>query len=337
MGIHPQTAALMLKEHHYRPISGDLLTIGRQSVLLTQKAAERLIKAEGVALRPECKIEIDHSTVWGVPDTVNDRSFFSMFSDATLRALDVSDYEGADIVHDLNKPLPEKLNGIADFIFNGSVLDDLFDPALALRSLTAMLRPGGRIMQMESGSQHGGAFLAYSAEWFWDYYAINNFADCKVFLVAHQKHEFQKWTIWEWQPFFPDGEGLHYSEQRPNRTGEIRICVIAEKGPNSTADRTPIRANYRRLHNDKTEQIYVDAFKTFAASPRHYRFGNSAGPTIKFRALRAARMFVEGLGVRFINEGHGYRIRRADTLTVGCSEGASLIFATKSDTATTLP
>jgi hypothetical protein len=318
MGIHPQTAALMLKEHRYRPITGDLLTIGRQSVLLTQKAAERLIKAEGVALRPERQTEIDHSTVWGVPNTVNDRSFFSMFSDATVRALDASDYEGADIIHDLNKPLPTQHNDIADFIFNGSVLDDLFDPALAIRSLTAMLRPGGRIMHMESGSQHGGAFLAYSAEWFWDYYALNNFADCRVFLVAHQKHEFQKWTIWEWQPFFQEGDkGLHYSELRPNRTGEIRIAVIAEKGPHSTADRIPIRANYRRLHKDKTDQIYVDAFHAYSASPRRYQFNNSAGPSVKFRLLRAARMFVEGFGFQFINEGHGYKMRRASALARG--------------------
>ncbi len=89
-----------------------------------------------------------------------------MFCDADVIALDVSDYEGAEIIHDLNTPLPNKYRSVADFIFNGSCLDNLFDPAMAIKSMSKMLRPGGRVMHVEHGSPIQGAFLCYSPEFF---------------------------------------------------------------------------------------------------------------------------------------------------------------------------
>ena len=35
MAIFPQTAKFILQEHKHRPIEGDIVLIGRQSVLLT--------------------------------------------------------------------------------------------------------------------------------------------------------------------------------------------------------------------------------------------------------------------------------------------------------------
>jgi 2-polyprenyl-3-methyl-5-hydroxy-6-metoxy-1,4-benzoquinol methylase len=63
-----------------------------------------------------------------------------------VKAVDVSPYEGAEVIHDLNQPLPDRLRGTADFIVDGSVLDNVFDPATGLRNLTEMLRPGGRLL-----------------------------------------------------------------------------------------------------------------------------------------------------------------------------------------------
>jgi hypothetical protein len=106
-----------------------------------------------------------------------------MFSPGRVMALDVSDYEQAEIVFDLNETLPAKYHRIADFIFNGSCLDNLFDPATAIKSLSKMLRPGARVMHLEHGTAIQSAFLCYSPEWFFDFYAINNYADCQSLSV----------------------------------------------------------------------------------------------------------------------------------------------------------
>jgi hypothetical protein len=94
MAIFPQTAAMILKEHKHRPIAGDVLLIGRQTVLLTVDSARALIAREGVKMKNGFLTEIDRSTVGAEQARyITDRSFFSMFSDAKVMALDVSDYE----------------------------------------------------------------------------------------------------------------------------------------------------------------------------------------------------------------------------------------------------
>src|SRR5689334_2660568 len=181
MSIFPQMASIILKEHKFRPIHGDVLLIGRQTVLLTPEKALELMHREGVTPRNGYSLEIDKSTVGSEQAPyITDRSFFSLFSDAKVLALDVSAYEDAEIVHDLNLPLPREYAHIADFIFNGSCLDNLFDPATAIKSISRMLRPNGRVIHLEHGSPVQGAFLCYSPEWFFDFYAVNNYSDCQT-------------------------------------------------------------------------------------------------------------------------------------------------------------
>jgi hypothetical protein len=67
----------------------------------------------------------------------------------TFHALDVTDYEGADIVLDLGEPIPEKYCGNYDFIYNGSCLDNMFNPGVALMNLS---KPQGRIINIEAAS-----------------------------------------------------------------------------------------------------------------------------------------------------------------------------------------
>src|SRR5580658_8091288 len=104
MGIPSQVARLILREHLFRPITGKLLSIGRQTVHLTPRQAKTLVEAElGIRLDVDpLDLEIDTSTR-GARDRglISDRAFFSLFSDATYHCLDQSDYENADIVFDL--------------------------------------------------------------------------------------------------------------------------------------------------------------------------------------------------------------------------------------------
>src|ERR1700688_2793850 len=185
MSILPQIACFLLKEHRYRPIEGDVLLIGRQTVMLTERDAVRMLERESVPLRKDYSSEIDEATATNrKPGFITDRAFFSMFSNAKIMALDVSAYEGAEIVHDLNAPLPDRYRGVADFILNGSCMDNLFDPASAIKSMSKMLRPGGRVFHFEHGTPVNNAMLCYSPEWFFGFYAINDYADCQIFVCS---------------------------------------------------------------------------------------------------------------------------------------------------------
>lgn len=269
--IFPQTATFILREHKHRPIRGELLLIGRQTVALTIDAALELIEAAGVQPNKTFTTEIDRQTV-GLDgrEFITDRCFFSMFTSANVRALDVSAYEGAEIIHDLNAPAPPELHGIADFIFNGSCLDNLFDPATAVKALSKMLRPGGRIIHVEHGTAISGAYLCYSPEWFFDFYAVNDYQDCQLLFCTFPDGLHGDWYLFRWLPYV-ENDGKLQTSRTSLAVGDFVDLVIAEKGSASSDDRVPIQAHYRTMHDGDAERPdpYREKFLQFEASPRN--------------------------------------------------------------------
>lgn len=208
MAISPDVLALIRAEHERAPVTGDVVTIGRQSM----------------------------------DDGTTDRQLFDELGAATLMAMDVSDYEGATIIHDLNKPLPVALHNICDFLFDGSCLDNLFDPANALRSFAKMLRPGGRMMLVEHGTAIQGALICFSPEWFYDFFAANSYELHGITLLPFPAG---RWEPKQWVPY--EG-GKPVTASPGTEIGDFYTVVIAEKRAESTDNRALIQAQYRVLH-----------------------------------------------------------------------------------------
>ncbi len=284
MAILPQNAAMLLKEHKHRPITGDVLLIGRQTVFLTENEALDSVREEGIEVRPNFLHEADHSTVFRRSDFITDRSFFSMFSDAKVTALDVSHYEDPEVVHDLNVLLPDKYVGIADFIFDGGCLDNLFDPAMAIKSMSRMLRPGGRIMHVAAGSALPGALVSYSPEWFFDFYALNDYRDFQTYICAFKQFPAQRWDVYRWRAFYDRAGKLETTLLEPVARDFVTV-TIAEKGEASTDDRTPIQGQYREHQSDPTTSIYFQKDRQFTESSRSWTFDQPAIPLPDFKLL----------------------------------------------------
>jgi SAM-dependent methyltransferase len=204
--------------------------------------------------------------------------------DATVISLDLSSYEGAEVVHDLNEPLPPKLHDIADFIINGSCLDNLFDPATAIKSLSKMLRPGGRMLSFELGTQAHGAFVMYSPEWFFGFYAANNYDGCRIYIAHFDEDLHDDYDIYLWAPFIEKDGEIHPS---PNRVedGDYFIYALGIKGQNSTNDRTPIQGFYRMMQSRAANAHYVERAQHFEASHPTISIRERPGLPIKHNRL----------------------------------------------------
>src|SRR5262249_48931769 len=159
---------LLLQEHRRKPISGDFLFIGRQTVPFDENKAAEYLRVNKVPART-VEIQKDVKTRARKPNSITDTTFVNMFCDARVRALDVSDYEGAEVIHDMNLPLPSNLFGVADFVFDGSCMDNIFNPVLALQNMVKLVRPGGRLFMFEHGTVIMGAYVAFHPAWFKDY------------------------------------------------------------------------------------------------------------------------------------------------------------------------
>jgi SAM-dependent methyltransferase len=250
LGIPSHLARIILREHRHRPIAGKILSIARQTVYLGADQAVDLIKHElGTAPRfTACDIEVDRRTRGAHGrQFITDNAFYSLFTDADYNCLDVSDYEGANIIANLCSPLPPGLEGQFDFIITGSCLDNIFDPAMALRNLTRLLNSGGRIIHLERASRSSNVYVAFALSWFHDYYSVNDFDDCQVYLAQWDDLLDGRWDLYHYLPVTEgDQEISYFGEDRyyfPHRAAHS--IVLAEKGLTSTWEKSPIQFGYR--------------------------------------------------------------------------------------------
>ena len=252
MGIPNQVARLLLREHRFRPITGKLLSIGRQSVNLTPRQAISVVETElGTQLDVDpLSLEIDTSTR-GARDRgfISDRAFYSLFTDAEYHCLDQSDYENADIVFNLCDPsLPLELENGFDFIVDGGTLDNVFDPAAGLRNLARIAGPRGRIHHHDRASRIHNVYVAFALSWFHDYYSVNEFEDCQVYLAQWDDNRLQsRWDFYRYNPLRErDGVTGYFGQDTwyyPWR--HALVVVMAEKGLQSTWNKNPIQFEYR--------------------------------------------------------------------------------------------
>ena len=155
---------------------GKAAFIGRQTIPLTEAQAIEMILSEGLTLRDSARVSVDSDTRSARGHNfIDEVTFFNLFTSLEIVFIDVTDYEGASVVHDMCEPLPSNLKGKFDFVWNGSCLDNIFDAAAAQRNSCDLLATNGRIVTMEMANSHYGSYGAFSQGWFFDYYAINNF------------------------------------------------------------------------------------------------------------------------------------------------------------------
>ena len=96
-----------------------------------------------------------------------------------IESMDFSAYEGATILHDLNKPIPDELEQQFDFIFDGGTIEHVFNVPMALENVFRMLRPGGRIVSANGMNGFlGHGLYQFSPELVWTFWRRT--ADCTV-------------------------------------------------------------------------------------------------------------------------------------------------------------
>jgi hypothetical protein len=276
MGIAPYLAEAIIREHRFRPITGDVLLLGRQTMQFSPEDAAAMIRAEGLVPAPLAPDDdlLDRRTVAAHGKRyIRDDAFFRLLGVERVRALDHTGYEGAELIHDLNRPIPDNLAEIADFMLDGSTLDNLFSPAMGLQNMTRLLRPGGRFLSVNSGTAHTSSYAIPTAYWFLDYCAANMFDDCRVYLVVHHRHQRSVYAV---DPLDREGPALVTSRV-------LAVVAFAEKGEMTSWDRNPTQRQYAepQMVND-----YIAQGRRFSGSNRPDLI-RSVGPPVLIPSVRA--------------------------------------------------
>jgi SAM-dependent methyltransferase len=294
VGILAPVAEFILAEHRYRAITGNVLFVGRQTTFLDQNSLSALLAQFDVTPAHAGDVEFDTST-WGGRGAryITDRYFMKTLGIKDLRFVDVSDYEGADIVADLGYPVDSSLHGQFDFIYNGGCLDNMFNPHAAMVNLSKMLKPGGRVVCMESGSSFNSPYLMFSPAWFFDYYVTNGFSDCKVYVCSYKDLAeccFGPWDLFYYEWFLnkngPSPEAIH--------DNHLILLTIAEKSSDSTSETQPIQFQYR--NDPKLNIDFEQRVAKFADSPRPLVNSDQATLNPPLAALYGSQQYLRPLG-----------------------------------------
>ncbi len=105
-----------------------------------------------------------------------------------VHSLDVSDYEGATIIRDLNSPFePERTY---DTVLDFGSLEHVFNQAVAFRNVANLARQGGlvcHVLPVNNLSGHG--FWQYCSDLLYEIYSVDNgFEETEVFYASSMDH-----------------------------------------------------------------------------------------------------------------------------------------------------
>jgi hypothetical protein len=203
MGILQTHIQLLLKEHVSFPVNGRVLMLGQQAVLATVEDVKQMMGQSGCIPRPlpqgfDTKSRTQTLAGWG-GDSIDGRTLFRLLGADSVRVLDFSDYEGADIIWDFNEPVPHELHNQFELVFDAGTLEHVFDLPTALASLVNMVGVGGILILINPSSgmvDHG--FYNICPTLFYDYFRANGFGDFSCYLMEGQRID-QKMRVYKYE------------------------------------------------------------------------------------------------------------------------------------------
>ena len=243
MGISKGGASLLYELRRDHEFGGDLLQLGKQSLYVEADQLPMIAQRFGFDFNIDDVI-IDNDGEY-LEHTYNDVVFFTKLGFNQVSSMDYSSYEGADIIHDLNKPIPESLNEQFDFIYDGGTIEHIFDLPQCLKNIHRLLRVGGTIAHALPSHNHvDHGFYMYSPTLFWDYYHANNYRIIRSYIyeyeTEHTAYTAKDWIIYEYEP-----SAIEHLVRGGWGRKRLGIWFVAQKLKESSCNAVPQQGAYQ--------------------------------------------------------------------------------------------
>jgi hypothetical protein len=158
MGIDAATAQFLLGAKRIGVSFARTATIGKQTFFATAPGLHRLVRAfelpqSAESIKACCARSGD--------------SFLALLGAESVTSIDISDYQGATVLHDLNQPIGEGLKEKFSVVLDGGSLEHIFDVRQAIKNCLEMVAPGGHFIGTTVGNNLlGHGFYQFSPEFF---------------------------------------------------------------------------------------------------------------------------------------------------------------------------
>ena len=197
MGLPADILRLIAKMHAKRPFMGPVLTLGVQDLYDTYDNVWQMLRRSGIAGREVPPEERQRANSIHMRQSkleergyLHARTFFRMLGIDDYRDLDVTPDEGAQLIHDLNQPVPQEWRGQHGLVFDGGTLEHVFDVKTALTNMVLLTRVGGEVLHLSPCANwinHG--FHQPSPCLYYDFYGVNGFEVRDAMLISCEARE----------------------------------------------------------------------------------------------------------------------------------------------------
>ena len=198
MGLNINATKLLLRLKSGDFEYGKVLTLGRQRLNLPKRALQKNLdtfhkRADAAEIKKK-------NNGYCEP-------FLELLGANEVHSMDVSDYEKATLIHDLNKPIADIYKGIYDTVIDSGTLEHVFNFPVAIKNCMELLKEGGHYIGITPCNNFfGHGFYQFSPEL---YYRV--FSNENGFSVEHMYF------------FLDDPETSFYAVKDP---AEVRERVI---------------------------------------------------------------------------------------------------------------
>jgi hypothetical protein len=259
MGIAVSTFKLLcraLRETHGLGSNATALTLGRQNVLFDRETFVNILIENGYSSSP-----------FGSSGSANvtDSELFAAIGFNVTDSVDVSDYEGASIRHDLNIPFDKSLGREYDLIFDGGTAEHVFNLPVLLGSIHEICKENGIVIHsspVNNWVDHG--FYQFSPTLLTDYYRCNGWEVLSNYVTIQRYEHWRPWTIFPYSPGCVDyisaggGGGALYGQWlvvRKTKTSKSMIIPNQSRYAQVWEGNVEYHINRRRFGRQTTKRI----------------------------------------------------------------------------------
>jgi hypothetical protein len=236
MGILKAHIHILAREHTAHPIRGQVLTLGQQALYANLQTVESVLRSYACPL-PTLPSGLDTRSKFE-DDNTNAETLFRLLGADAVHVMDISSFEGAGILHDLNLPVDAQYEGKFDVVFDSGTLEHIFDLPAALTSISRMIPVSGHVILMNPCSNavdHG--FYSISPTLYFDFFRINGFGDFSCYLLEGSNVDANKPVrVFEYGGV---GDGYSFSSGRL-----LSLAFFATKQTRVSEFRKPMQSYY---------------------------------------------------------------------------------------------
>jgi hypothetical protein len=184
MGIQTSSAEFLIYAKREGLELGHTLTLGRQNLFVSSIRLRKILKKYGL-WRTDLNYSEFDKLMYKKPYYLD--PFLHYLGATKVSSIDISSYEGADILHDLNLPINTSLHNKYDTVIDGGLLEHVFNFPVAIKNCMEMVKVGGHICILTTANNYfGHGFYQFSPELFYRILSKENgFIVKKMIVTTH--------------------------------------------------------------------------------------------------------------------------------------------------------